>query len=358
MSKGTGEGESLFSLETVIEEAVESFALDAHRKGLELVMDIPSSAAPLTYGDPQEIRRGIAALVSGALTLTDQGAVIAAAVREGDSVTVSVRSAPNPPIDRLTIPLRAAGAAPGSGIYRPDARILLVDDGEEARRVIHSRLEDAGCVSVDTAASGEAALARMREAAAQARPYECCLIDMVMPRMDGWRLAAAIQAERQAALVLMVPCGLAGVDERMARLGWFAARIDKPVKRGQLIAALNALFTPADDPLDLRTLQAAFMGNTEMIRSLISRFIERTDEQMAGFGGLIAREDWEQGWREAHLIKGSALTLGGNELGRCAARLERAFAPGSGEDREAALSALRDAYTRFQAAAVRIMEAR
>lgn len=360
MPGGTGQGESLFNLEAVIETAVEASALEAHRKGLELVLDLPPNAAPLTQGDPRPIQRRIAALVREALAAASTGEVIAAAVRDEDAVTLSVRAGDNPPIDQFTIPLQSAGAASGSGIHRPAARILLIDDGEASPRVIRSRLEEAGCAGVDTAACGEAALSRMREAAAQARPYECCLIDMVMPRMDGWRLAAAMRTDSQAALVLMAPCGLAGVEERMRRLGWFAARIDKPVKRGQLIAALNGLFTPAPpaDTLDLRALQGAFMGNTEMIRSLLARFIERTDEQIAWFAGLTAPADGEQGRREAHLIKGSALTLGGNELGRCAARLERALAPGGGEDLDAARSALGDAYTRFKAAAARIMEAR
>jgi HPt (histidine-containing phosphotransfer) domain-containing protein len=64
------------------------------------------------------------------------------------------------------------------------------------------------------------------------------------------------------------------------------------------------------------------MGNTELIRSLLRRFIERTERQIAGIPGLAERGDWETAVRETHTIKGSAWNLSAMDLGDAAMRWE------------------------------------
>jgi HPt (histidine-containing phosphotransfer) domain-containing protein len=65
-----------------------------------------------------------------------------------------------------------------------------------------------------------------------------------------------------------------------------------------------------------------FMGNGELVHSLLRRFIERTEGQITGIPGLAEREDWETAIRETHTIKGSARNLSALDLGDAAMRWE------------------------------------
>jgi CheY-like chemotaxis protein len=134
----------------------------------------------------------------------------------------------------------------------PDVRILLVDDREESRIIIGSYLKDIGCQNTDTAASGEQALELLRAAVEEEKPYGLCLIDMIMPFMDGWRLAAEINQDpsiNETRLILMVPHGLLGADAKMTLLKWFNAYINKPIKRKDLTEIIAQVLS--GPPVDL-----------------------------------------------------------------------------------------------------------
>jgi two-component system sensor histidine kinase/response regulator len=119
----------------------------------------------------------------------------------------------------------------------------VVDDRSESRRVVLSYLSDLGYAHNEEAASGEEALGKMKTAAAAGRPYGLCFIDMIMPQMDGWRLAAEINQDKLingARLVLLVPQGMMGSEAKMTLLRWFNAYITKPVKRQDVQEAISA----------------------------------------------------------------------------------------------------------------------
>jgi HPt (histidine-containing phosphotransfer) domain-containing protein len=95
-----------------------------------------------------------------------------------------------------------------------------------------------------------------------------------------------------------------------------------------------------------------FMDNTGMIRSLLSGFLERTAGQIsAAIPQSMAAGDWDTARREAHTIKGSALTMAAGELGEIAARLELAFKNIDNAEMAAALPLLGAAFTRIEAEA-------
>jgi CheY-like chemotaxis protein len=87
------------------------------------------------------------------------------------------------------------------------------------------------------------------------KPFDLCFIDMIMPRMDGWRLAAEINGDKKinhARLVLIVPQGLLGADAKMTLLRWFNANVNKPVKRRDLAASIKAALI--ETAVDLETV--------------------------------------------------------------------------------------------------------
>jgi HPt (histidine-containing phosphotransfer) domain-containing protein len=134
----------------------------------------------------------------------------------------------------------------------------------------------------------------------------------------------------------------------------------KPFKKPDVQAMLNkwinsgssevpaAAPAPGEDIFNSAELMDTFMGNEEMAFSLLERFIERTSGQIKNIPALKAAADWESARREAHTIKGAALTLSGRELGKAAARLERAFKDACLPEAEAAYPQLEEAFARFK----------
>jgi HPt (histidine-containing phosphotransfer) domain-containing protein len=97
------------------------------------------------------------------------------------------------------------------------------------------------------------------------------------------------------------------------------------------------------------------MGNKDLVRSILIRFIERTERQIAEIPALAEGGDWESALRGAHTIKGSARNLGGEELGNAAMGWEEAC----GRKDMAALRAragdTAEAFARFRAEAERFL---
>jgi len=121
------------------------------------------------------------------------------------------------------------------------ARALVVDDHPKA--LVHSlRVAASFGLSVDGVSSGEQALAAMRKAALEGRPYAACLVDQNMPGMDGWRLGAEVTADRTinaTRLVLLAPEGAIGADAKMKLLQWFNGYAVKPVNPDELFDVLQ-----------------------------------------------------------------------------------------------------------------------
>lgn len=70
------------------------------------------------------------------------------------------------------------------------ARILIVDDNRDNRHVL-TRLLEFGGHQIETAEDGEHALETARDV-----DPDLVLMDLAMPRMDGWTAAAAFKADR------------------------------------------------------------------------------------------------------------------------------------------------------------------
>ena len=87
------------------------------------------------------------------------------------------------PVDRE----RLLGVLRGLGVQGA-ARVLLVEDDDATRQVERRMLERAGW-TVDEAADGRAALARLHAA-----PPDAIVLDLVLPVLDGFELLAALRA--------------------------------------------------------------------------------------------------------------------------------------------------------------------
>ncbi|HEV8693435.1 MAG TPA: response regulator, partial [Lysobacter sp.] len=87
-------------------------------------------------------------------------------------------------------------------------RALVVDDNDCARSAIASMVQSIGW-QADEAASGEAALERVKQADASSQPYQVIFLDWRMPGLDGWETGHRIRQmhgkrDGDAPLIVMV----------------------------------------------------------------------------------------------------------------------------------------------------------
>ena len=128
-------------------------------------------------------------------------------------------------------------------------RVLVVDDHETNRRILHKQLSSWG-MRDGMAEDGAEALAVLRAAAEGGDDYDLAILDMQMPGMDGIQLARAISDEpaiSSARLVLLTSIGL-NINEE-AREAGIEVVLNKPVRQSQLYNALATMMAaPAVTP--------------------------------------------------------------------------------------------------------------
>ena len=303
-----------FNLVEVVERVMDSVSAEAFGKGLELVSDIYPSVPKFVMGDPTRLQQILLNIVKNAVKFTEKGYIHAIVEKNGDGAllfkvedtgigiskearnklftdfyqadtsttrkyggtglglsickalvaAMGGRIGVEPNISGgsvfwFTIPcVEAQNAKSALDKFKrlrfpEDAKILLVDDNYLARKSLESKLKDFGLPYVALAQSGKDALDMMRVAARQSNPFTLVLIDMVMPRMDGWRLASEINSDKtinDAKLFLIVPEGQLRQDAKMRMLNWFNGYIHKPVKTENLFKLLSDAFS---DPIELKS---------------------------------------------------------------------------------------------------------
>lgn len=288
-----------FDLLETIERSVDLVTMEAYKKGLEVIIDVDPLVPKTVIGDPHRLQQIILNLVKNAVKFTPSGEVLVKAgissakhesggkVRfeiidtgigikpeikgklfnqfmQADSSTTrkfggtglglaisrnivelmngSIGIADNPAggsIFWFEIPFTTSSSLPlkRQQPERPDTRFLLVDDNPHTLSVLARMLVSIGYRDITVATTGPSALDKMLSANQSGKPFELVLIDMIMPEMDGWRLAGEINRNReinQSQLFLMVPEGSFGADAKMKLLEWFNGYLYKPVKRRML----------------------------------------------------------------------------------------------------------------------------
>lgn len=293
-----------FDLRQLLEESLELFIHLAHKKGLELVADIPAGGNLSVQGDALRLRQILANLLSNAAKFTEQGEVVLR-LEFGQArgailpVTLSVRDT------GIGIPLEAQArvfehfsqadgstsrkyggtglglaicrklaemmggellldSRPGQGatfsvciplrcnrefsqavpLFREGAlhRVLVVDDHALSADIMARQLRSRGWL-VDALYSGVSALAALRSAVAEGEPYDLVLLDMAMPGLDGLAVARAIRGEPGLAgtRIIMLASSVAMIGRQEQEGLQVAACLAKPMRQAQLFKAVDAV---------------------------------------------------------------------------------------------------------------------
>jgi signal transduction histidine kinase/ActR/RegA family two-component response regulator len=147
-------------------------------------------------------------------------------------------------------PATAAAEPPAPAHGRGALRILIVDDNVDAAQSLGDWLRLQGH-HVHAVHDGAAALAC---AGPGADPIDACIVDIGLPRMDGWELARRLRdapATAHAMLIALSGYGQASDRERSAQAG-FAQHLVKPPDVARL-AAILAAASDASMPPDGRS---------------------------------------------------------------------------------------------------------
>jgi PAS domain S-box-containing protein len=128
-----------------------------------------------------------------------------------------------------------AGVAPEAGVrVPPDVRVLIADDNVDAAKALAELLEMDG-YRVDVAYDGQQAL----DMAMRIRPV-AGFLDIGMPLLDGYQLAARLRAQPDLNGMLLVAMTGWGqeADKRAALAAGFDAHLTKPIDPAEVAAML------------------------------------------------------------------------------------------------------------------------
>lgn len=113
-------------------------------------------------------------------------------------------------------------------------RVLLIEDEPDLQRALWSFLEDEG-YAVDAAADGETGLAK-----GLAHEYDVIVLDVMLPRRDGWSVLEELRKVRQTPVLLLTARD--AVQDRVHGLNLGADDyLVKPFELDELAARLRAL---------------------------------------------------------------------------------------------------------------------
>ncbi len=202
--------------------------------------------------------------------------------------------------------------------------VLLAEDHPVNQKVAARMLERLGH-SVVVAADGLEALEAL-----EAGDFDVVLMDLQMPRMDGFEAVRAIRkrdAERgsHTQVVALTAHAMQGDRERCLAAG-FDNYLAKPVRQSDLQAALEAMDRVADVNADrvVEGLSDVCGGDEEFARELATSFLESAPRCLAAISEAQQSGDARLLAREAHGLKGISRTIGADDLAEASAALEEA----------------------------------
>ena len=292
-----------FDLQIPVREATELVALEAHKKGLQLVCDIDSEVPPLLTGDPGRVRQVLINLLANAVKFTSEGEIVLSIELEAEyqstaSLRFAVRdtgigfSADQAP--SLFMPFAQADGSitrkyggtglglsickqlvemmggrigahsvPGKGSSfwftivlekQPQAparmiqpylrlqapKVLIVDDNATNRKILTALLRECGC-PCEGAGDEDSALAALRSAAPTDHPFRIAIVDWKTARCGWQELGRQITtASGSSETALLLMVPLGQkCDAADLKKFGFSGRLSKPVWKTDLYGVLT-----------------------------------------------------------------------------------------------------------------------
>lgn len=124
---------------------------------------------------------------------------------------------------------------------RIEAKVLLVDDASDNRRIVSYFLTRAGAEVVQ-AEDGRTALELFDASEISSTPFDAIVTDMEMPHIDGYELATHLRT--RGVTLPIVACTASASDAAIRRChdAGCSAHVSKPVMADDLIHTIAAIF--------------------------------------------------------------------------------------------------------------------
>lgn len=222
----------------------------------------------------------------------------------GTRITVSIRARSVAP----AIDWQERGSAPGCA--RLAGRVLLVEDGEDNRRLIEALLRRHG-LEVSCAADGEQGV----DMALRVHP-DLVLMDIQMPVLDGMAAIGRMRAGGVRAPVVALTANVLAHDRERYRQAGFDACLAKPIER-EAFGRLLAAFLPR------APAAAAAFSDLPEFRALCAAFAASLPARLEQMRTALDKGDRAALRQVAHMLKGAAPSFACPRTGASAAELER-----------------------------------
>ncbi len=238
-------------------------------------------------------------------------------------------------------------------------RVLVVDDNAINRRINAELLRKRGH-EVEVAENGREAL----DAIARSH-FDCVLMDVEMPVMDGLTATRSVRAREakqggHVPIIAMTAYAMKGDRERCLEAG-MDGYVSKPARAIELFAAIEARGrtieqTPAVEArtesksvrsLDVDEALERAGGSHDLLVELAELFLEQSPTMRDEIRSAIEAKDTVALRRSAHTLKGSVALFGAKRAFALAQRLEELGREGTLEGAEEARAALDEAVVRL-----------
>lgn len=210
----------------------------------------------------------------------------------------------------------------------PRGRVLIVEDNLVNQRVTALLVEKLGYVA-DVVDNGEGALQ-----AVQKNSYDAVLMDCQMPVMDGYEATRRIRAsgERYEEIPIIALTAAALPEERESCLkAGMDDYLSKPVMQPDLAEVLEryvpehgwALTLEGDETANsLERLYALKETLGDQFDTVLEAFITTSAERLQALRQAVIRSDRPEAQNLSHALRTTSFTLGAEDLGLVAARME------------------------------------
>jgi len=154
--------------------------------------------------------------------------------------------------------------------------------------------------------------------------FDCVLMDIQMPVMDGEEATRALRSNpalRELPIIATTANAMAGDRDRFINAG-MNDHVAKPIQPSELYAALSRWIKTGE--ADMQQGLARVNGNVRLYFRLLRKFRENHADVIPRIRAALVRGDRSTAGREAHTIMGVSATLGAAGLSEAARAVEAA----------------------------------
>lgn len=234
----------------------------------------------------------------------------------------------------------------GSASLLHGRRVLVVEDGEDNRRILEYILGAEGG-QVRCAVNGQLGVDAFLEAEREGEPFDLVLMDMEMPVMDGYQATGRLGELGCKVPIVALTAGAMSTDRQKCLAAGCAAYLTKPFSLARFCETLNDLLG-AQEPTLAESSSLPVEGGRgqsalgdQLPARIINAYLAGLADSAQQLRDASARADWGVVRRLLHQLRGSGGSYGYPEITAASDRCN-----GSLEDESTRASAIEE-FARF-----------